>query len=218
MVDRNAEVVTHVSEHTAQSRRDPGIHRNQDFRHAKLACQHTRVHRAGATEGDAAEVAGVEALLDRDEADRIGHRRIGDGEDARSSRLGAKPERLANLRLYQLAYVLDVSRQVHAVDARRVDPSEQQVRVGHRGFLAAASVANWSWDRARALRADLQHAACRDPCKAPATRANGMNVDNWNAQWDRVVNALLARHRRRSIDDHRHVEARAAHVASNKTR
>ena len=75
------DVVLDVDEHAAHRRRHAGIRRHDDRRDRQLARERRAVQRPGAAERDEREVARVVAAADRDQADRVGHVGVGDGDD-----------------------------------------------------------------------------------------------------------------------------------------
>ena len=62
-----------------------------------LASDRAGVHRSGAAEGDQAEVARIETLLDGDHADRAEHVGVGDRDDARGGVLDREAEGLGDV-------------------------------------------------------------------------------------------------------------------------
>ena len=63
-----------------------------------------------------------------------------------------------------------------------IQPSQDQIGVGDGRLLTAASVADRTWHRAGALRPDPQAAACVHPRQAASAGADGVNVDDRQAQ------------------------------------
>ena len=147
----------------AEGREHAGRRRDEHGLHLELLRERARVQRPRAAERDEREVARIEALLDRDDAERTRHLRV----DDRDRRRGVD---VAESRARGVVVELDPSRE----DARQ--SSEKQVRVGHRRELAAVAVAGRAGIGARALGADPQRAALVEPDDRAAARADGVHA------------------------------------------
>ena len=98
-------------------------------------------------------------------------------------------------------------------------PAEDQVRVGHRGLLAATAVAGRAGVGARALRADAQRAAAVDPRDRAAARADRVDVDHRQADGqpgDLALDGQLGLGA--ALGEEERVAARAAHVEAERGR
>ncbi len=137
--------------------------------------------------------------------------RVDDVDHRRRRALRRQPERLGHRR-DRLARPLGVEPHAAAEEEVGVDPAEHHVRVGHGRLGAAGAVARRPGARARAARADPEHAGLRlDPGDAAAARADRRHVDH------RQRHRVLGEDRRlgvgdRAVDDHADVEARPADV------
>ena len=167
---------------------------------------------AGAAIRENGEVFRVLAALDRDLADDVGHLRVDDLDHRRRRVLHRHAERIGDPRLDRLARLLRVEPHAAAEEEVRVEAAEHEVRVGDGRLAAALFVAGRTRPRARALRADAQHAGFRlDPADAAAAGADRRHVDHRQGERifvdDRAVGiAGLA------VDQDADVEAGAANV------
>ena len=155
------------------------------------------MQRAGAAERYEREVARVEALLDRDDAERAGHLGVhhldhGVGCEPPSARRAA-------------------SASSSSPSGSRAGSAEQEVRVGHRRPLAAPPVAGRAGDRARALGPDPQRPADVLPHDRPATRADRVHGQGGEAYGEAADDALVLS-LRLAADDRADVRRRPAHV------
>lgn len=135
---------------------------------AEFLGQATGMQRAGATEGDERELARIVAALDRQQADCLGHQRLGDADDAVRDIADVDPKR-ASHRLKRPERGVDVEPDNPFREVLRDDPAEDDVRVGDRRLLAAAAVASRPGIRPGALRADAWMSARIDPGDTPTT-------------------------------------------------
>ena len=114
------------------------------------------MHRPGAAEAEEREVARVVAALDGDQVERVDHRRVRDLDDP-VRRLGdVEAERLRAALLDRAPRAFDVEADLAAEEVVRVQPPEDDVRVGHGRLGTAAPVADRPRIGACALRADAQ--------------------------------------------------------------
>ena len=146
------------------------------------------MQRARAAERDECEVARIQPLLDRDDAQRAHHLRVHDVDH--TGRVDGSQRPLGGLRVE-----LDPARQ-----GRRQAP-EEKIRVGHRGPGTTPPVASGAGIGTRALRADAQRPAFVEPDDRAAPRADGVHGEG--RQTDRAgrppgARARAAPHRRRS--------------------
>ncbi len=169
------------------------------------------VERAGASEGDEREVARIDALLDRDHAERVHHVVVGELHDGVGGLLDRPPERLGHL-LERGARAAHVEHDVAAGEVLRVEPSEQQVRVGQRRPLSAHRVARGAGARAGALGADAQQSARVDPRDRSAAGADRADVDHRGADRDAELELEALRSLELPVVHQRDVARRAADV------
>ena len=135
------------------------------------------MHPAGAAEGEEGEVAGVEAALDADHAQRPHHLRVRHPQDPERRLLRVQAELLAERAqrlLRELSSQHDLTAQLGPV--REV--AEEQVGVGHGRLLAALVVGRGAWLRSGRVGADAQGAAWVGPGDRAAAGAHGVHVDH----------------------------------------
>ena len=132
---------------------------------------------ARAAEGQEREVARIVTTLDRDEADRADHVIVDDRKDAARGRIDAHPERLGDTGSHRAASLLLVEREAAAEQERRKVP-ENEMGVGDGRLVAAAPIAGGPGRRPGALRADREHAACRDARDRAAAGPDGDEIDH----------------------------------------
>ena len=173
------------------------------------------MQRARATEGKQREVPRVVSLGEADHADRTGHLVVGDPQDGGRRGDGIEPERTAELRLDDALDVLHAHRVVHAEQLVRVQSAEQQVGVRDRGLRAAAPVADGAGLRARAARADLQHARFRNECDRSAACADRVHVHHRHVDRHRILDLELGRDGGHAVLDQADVGGRASHVVGD---
>ena len=104
------------------------------------------------------EAARVVSALDRDDAQGTGHVGVDEADDAGGQVHGAQVQPLGK-RGHSAHGRVAIHRHGAAEQVRRVEPSEQQVGVRHRGIGAAACVADRAGIGPRAHGADAQRAA-----------------------------------------------------------
>ena len=126
------QLVLHVGLEHAPGREGAGMDGDDHLADLEFLRQRHRVHRPGAAIGEEREVARVDAAADGDGADRVGHPRVDDVEDALRHRLGVeRPRRRGDLR-DRLLRQRQVQRHPPAGEVRRVDAAEHGVGVGDR--------------------------------------------------------------------------------------
>src|SRR5829696_5362517 len=171
----------------------------------------------GATEGQKAERARIEALLKEAEPNRRGEACIGEGEDALSGALRVEPERARDMRLDRGPSALDIERKRSAEEEFGIETAERQVRVRHRRLRAAAAITNRPRTRAGAARTDDEAPAWLDRGDRAAAGADG--ADLYHRQTHRQAVDLPLRHQRRlAVLNDADVEARAAHIDADEVR
>ena len=114
-----------------------------------------RVHAAGAAEREEREPARIVTTLDRHDADRAFHVGVGDAHDP-FRQLEHGPVSAARPGPRRRAVVRPASSDILPPKKKiRIEPPEQQVRVGHRQ-LGARAVADWPRHRPSAPRTDAE--------------------------------------------------------------
>ncbi len=160
-----------IGDQQAERRQRAGVTGHQHLSDTELARHHRGVDAAAAAEGDQAEVARIDAALDGDELDRLGHLRDQDAKDPEGglhlAETGAPAQRLQNG-----VRPPGIQRHRAAGEVVRVQVAEHDRGVGRRRLLAAAAVAGGAGHRAGAHGADTQAAAGVEPGDAAATRAH----------------------------------------------
>ena len=167
------------------------------------------VHRAGAAERDEGEVARVDPLLDGDRPHRVRHLRVDDREHPLGELGRPEPDLAPRPSERALGRAL-VERHPAAEEVARVEPAEEEVRVGHGRLRSAAPVAGRARIGAGALRPDAQ-AARLEPGERAAAGADRVDVDERH-QHGQALELGLGRDGRLAVDDEAEVERRAAHV------
>ena len=209
------EVVSHVEEEAAERRGDPRVGRDDNGRDVELAGQVGGVNRARAAEGDEAEIARVVAAADRDQADGIGHVRVGDLDDGVGGAHGVVAERRGDLLRDGSFGGVAVERHGAAEEPGRAEPAEDEVGVGVGRLFAAALVGRRTRVGAHALRPVAQAAARVDPGDAAAAGADGDDLDR--GEHDRVaeLDRPLVGDAHLTAVHQRDVGAGAAHVEAD---
>ena len=162
------------------------------------------------------EAPRVQAALDRDPADQVGHLRVDDLDDPRGGLLRLEAQGLADPAADGLDRRPAIEAHPPPEEVVGIDPAEHEVRVGHGRLGPARAVAGRAGRCPGAPRPDLQHPRFRlDPGDAPAAGADRGDVD------DRHGDRILGEHRRLGIprlavDDRADVEARPAHVRGDR--
>ena len=160
---RRRGVSLEICREKARGREDPGTAGDQQRRHLGVACQRVRVHGTGAAEADEHEVTWVVPSLHRDEVKRVDHRGICDLDDPVRSLGDGEAERPGAALLDRPGGAFDVEPDLAAEEVRRIEPAEDDVRVGHGGLDAAAAIADRAGIGARTLRPHAQEPARVDP-------------------------------------------------------
>ena len=180
---------------------------------ADLLDQGADMQRAAAAERHRREFRRVVTTLDRDEADRARHARVGDLDDRLGGCLHVEPERLADMSADRALRGIEVEPGELAADRPiRIDAAEHDMGVGQGRALVALAVAGGSGHRTRAFRADVQQAAAIDRGDRAAAGADGGDLDHRRADDEAEVDRGLRRERRLGAGDHGDVERRAAEI------
>ena len=133
----------------------------------------------------------IAPALDGDGADGARHARAAQQVDAVGGLGQPEAERRAHLLGHDAPGLVGVEDQP-AGEPRGVEIAEADIGIGQGRLRPAEAIADGSGHGARAPGPHVKRAGPIHADDAPATRADRMNVDNWNAQWDRIVDALLA--------------------------
>ena len=128
------------------------------------------MHGPGASEGDEGKPARVEAPLDGDDSEYLGHDRVGDPDHAGGDFIGSHLQ-LTTQMLEGRPSISPVHGHPAVEQALGVQPSEHQVRVGNRRFLPACAVAGRSRVRPCAHGADVEGTSLIRPGYGPAAGA-----------------------------------------------
>ncbi len=135
------------------------------------------MQRPGPAEGQQCEAARVDALLHRHDAQRAHHLGVGHTHDPLGAGDRVEPE-LRREAPHRALRGRESSSTPPASAPARVQPAEQEVRVGHGRLDAAAPVARGTGVGARAARPDAQRPARIAPRDRPAARADRVDVDH----------------------------------------
>ena len=169
------------------------------------------MQRSGAAEGDERELAGVEAALHGDDAQRALHVRDGDVEDGlRGAPLVAR-EGLGEA-AGGAERAVEVERHRAAEQAGGREPAEQQVGVGD-GEGVAAPVGGGAGVGAGGLRADVERAAGVEASDRAAAGADRVDVDGGRAR-RQAVDVDVGPRGERAVAE-RDVGRGAAHVEAD---
>ena len=209
------EIVSHVEEEAAECRGDPWVGRDDNGRDVELPRQVGGVNRARTAEGDEAEIAGIVAAADRDQADGVGHVGVGDLDDGVRGAHGVVAEGLADFLCHCSFSGGAIERHRAAEEPCRTEPAEDEIGVGVRRLLAPALVGRRSRIGAHALRAVAQAAARVDPGDAAAPGADGDNLDRGEHDWVAELDRPLVGDADLTAVHKRDVGAGAAHVEAD---
>ena len=142
-----------VGQQRAERRTAPRMDRYDDPVHALAGGQVDGMERTRATERDEVEVPVVMAAVNRDEPDGAGHVLVDGRQDGRRNLNGCQPEGLTEFLQAPLRSGA-VYRQTPAQQRLRVQPSEEEIRIGDRRFGPAGC-------RSRPGRDSLQRSEAR---------------------------------------------------------
>ena len=173
------------------------------------------MHRAGTAERDEREVTRLDPLGHGQRPDCLRHLRVDHVEDSLRE-LERLERKLACEAGDGASGGSGVERHPAAGERRRVDPAEDEIRIGDGRLAAAPPVARGAGVGTRALRADAEPAALlvRD---GAATGADGVDVHDRH-QERQALEGGLRRDLGAAVDDEADVEARAAHVDADQIR
>ena len=169
----------------------------------------------GAAEDDERELARVVAAADRDQADGVGHVRVGDLDDRLGGLQRLEPERLADgprARARRRAASSVIAPPISS-EPRRPSTTLASVFVG---LVVAAAVARRARVGAGRLRAVAQRAGLVDPGQRAAAGADRQHLDRREADRVAVLDEPLLRDPLLALVDERDVGARAAHVEADR--
>ena len=164
----------------------------------------------GASEGKQREPARIDAATDRDQPDPFRHVGIDDAVNALRRRHPIDVEPCGN-GVHRAGGGFAVEVLPAAEETHRVEKSEHQVGVGHSGRGPTTPVAGRPRVGAGTARTDVQYAARVDVGDRAAAGANARDVQT--VQGDPMAgDPPVGGDRSLTLDDERHVGARAAHV------
>ena len=209
------EIVAEVREQHAGGGEMPGRRRDQHLPDADLARDERRVQRPRAAIDKEGEGARVESALGRHRLHRIGHGGGGNAQDAVRRFRGGQPKRRSDLVHHGALGRGFVEPHLAAEEMSGVEPAEQQIGVGHRGFAAAEAIARGPRRGAGALGTDTQRLAVAQPCDAAAAGADLENVHHRDLDRQGAfvsADQRAARGERLALEDDAGLGAGAAHV------
>ena len=183
--------------------------------HIQLGGEAGGQDRTGAAEGVQHIIPRVEAALDGDLVDQVGHLRRGDPEDAEGGLFHRHAQPAGDLRLEGGARRRDVQRHRAAEENVRVHIADQRKDVGERHLRAAAAVADRARIGAGAARADARNVRARVERNNAA--AGGADRHHLDLGRDIVipVDHRLAGIFDLAVLDDADLEGRAAHVGGD---
>jgi hypothetical protein len=111
------------------------------------------MHCTGAAERQEGEICGIVPALDGDGADRAGHARDGDVQDALGELVDRQAEAFGDI-AHRLPRAVALQVDAAAKPARRAEPSEWQIGIGDRWLRAAMAIAGGTRPRTGAERTD----------------------------------------------------------------
>ncbi len=180
------------------------------------------MQRPAAAVAEQDEIARVEAVLDGDFPNRAGHDHGGDRNDPvrhlYHTVLARIAERRGDFLGDRVLCRADIELHFAAQEILRIEPAEQQIRIGDRRLAAAAAVGNRAGRRARALRADVQAFLRIDPRDGAAAGADFDDVDNRGLDreaFDVAVGVVHRVDREASVLDQRALGRCPTHVEGN---
>ena len=127
-------------------------------------------------------LARIDALIDGDVLDGVDHVLADDIEDGGGGLVRADTERSAHLLGNRRRRAVGIERDGAAQEEVGVDVAQRERGVGQGRLAAALTVAGGARHRARAVGADVQHAARIDPGDGAAAGANAAHVDGGEAR------------------------------------
>ena len=204
------EVLLEIGDDQTLRAQDPRRRGHEDLANPERERDIARVQRSGASEGHEGEFPRVVSPLHRDGADRSHHVGHDDAEhamrgafDVESEPLGHGRERGPRQRLVEphLAREQATARQ----------SSEHEVRVRHRGTVAASPVACGARNGAGARRADLEQFVAIEPGNRAAAGAHRLDVHRREAHGE-AGDVAIERDVGLKIANQRDIGARAPHV------
>ena len=164
----------------------------------------------GAPEGQQRKTAWIDTATDRDQPDPFRHASVDDAVNAFRRRHPIDVEPCGN-GVHRAGGGFAVEALPAAEETHRVEKSEHQVGVGHGGRGPTTPIAGRPRIGPGTARADVQYAARVDVGDRAATGANACDVQT--VQGDPIAgDPPVGGDRSLTLDDERHVGARAAHV------
>ena len=138
---------------------------------------------------------GSQSATDRHQANALDHLRIHHAMDAKRRVFHRQTERSRDAPLDRRARQRRIQRHRSASEICRIEPAKHDRCIGHRGFLAAASIAGRTRFGSCGMRTDAQAACAVEPGDGPAARANRVHIDHRHAHRKSRDGALRANHR-----------------------
>jgi hypothetical protein len=196
---------------SAERGAEAGHGRHQHVSDAEDVRDLARVRRPRAAERDECVIARVRPLLDGQDPDGVGRVLVADADHRRRRLHRVEPEPVAQPR-ERLLGERRIELDPPAEEEFRVEPAEQDVRVGDRRLLAALRVAGGARRGAGALRPHLEETARIDPPDRAPAGADRPRRDARHADGEAELELEVGRVERLPVEDEADVAARPAHV------
>ena len=178
------------------------------------------MHRARATEGQHRKSARIVALFDDVHSGGVGHTFVHHTMNSKCRIFDTQTKRLRNVRVNRALRCVPMKRHLSAQKKSGIEVPQHQIRIGHRGPCATASVASRPGIGAGAGRANAQQAKRIKPGDTAATSTNLNHVNHGHAN-RKTAPLLEAPHARRfkvrgnlrsEILDQRSLRGRSSHI------
>ena len=191
------------------------MRRNDDPRNIHGARDVAGVHRTRAAETRENEIARISPAVCEHELDRLRHvfARNRDHRFGSFQRIEAKP--IADLDEDPISGIR-VQRELPTQSG--VEPTEDEVGIGHGGLSTALSVARRARIRARALWADPQGASLVDPSDRSATCTDAADIEHGDGDRDFPFELVIMGDQPFTVVDDRGIEGGATHVGVDDVR
>ena len=213
--EHRRQVVADVDEQAAERGGDARAGRDEHGRNREVLGERSAVQRSGAAERHQAELAGIVAAADRDQADGVRHVRVRD-PDGRVRRFDEpEPERGGHVFLDRALGGITVEGHRPA-DQLFSEPPEDEVRVRVRRSVIPAPVARRPWTRPGRLRTVAKRAGLVDPGERAAAGADRQHLDRREADRVAVLDEPLLRHPLLALVDERDVRRGPAHIEADR--
>ena len=207
-------------EEEAHGRADPRVGGHQETVHVQLVGEARRVDRGGAAEGDERASGHALSPLDGVRARGVRHVLVHHLADAERGELRVEPQFVAYASRDRGFGSLSLEGNRASREELRIDPSQDDIRVRHRGFVSAASVRRRPRLRPGARGPHLDPLQVVDPRDRPAAGPDLHHLDDGNPhrQPAPLLEAVAARDlerarmERSAAVDHAQLGRRPAHV------